>query len=236
MPKPIRYIAVDDNTVDTLLLQHYAADYPFLQHLAAFDTPVAGMKAIETLQPDLVFLDIEMPGASGIEVLRFLQEKIPLAVFITSHAEFAVEGFELSAFDYIVKPLTPERFAKTAARLKDYWQMKEQAQSYKLLFENDSIIFTEGYNKIKLALHDIIYLEAMQDYTKIVTPTRSYLTLTTLTAMLEKLPANLFARIHRSYAVAISKIKALKSNELVCMDTVLPIGKTYRSTIAQLKW
>lgn len=236
MPKPIRYIAIDDNPVDTLLLQHYAAEYPFLQAIASFDTPMAGMKAIETQQPDLVFLDVEMPGASGIEVLRFLQEKIPLAVFITSHAEFAVEGFELSAFDYIVKPLTPERFAKTAARLKDYREMKDQAQSYKLLFETDSIIFSEGYNKIKLSLHDIVYLEAMQDYTKIVTPTRNYLTLTTLTAMLEKLPADLFARIHRSYAVAISKIKALKSNELVCMDTVLPIGKTYRSAIAQLKW
>lgn len=236
MSKPIRYIAIDDNTVDSLLLEHYATAYPFLQGVGSFDNPAAGMKAIETQQPDLVFLDVEMPGASGIEVLRFLQEKIPLAVFITSHAEFAVEGFELSAFDYIVKPLTPERFAKTAARLKDYWEMKEQARSYKLLFENDSIIFTEGYSKIKLALHDIIYLEAMQDYTKIVTPTRNYLTLTTLTAMLEKLPANLFARIHRSYAVAVSKIKALKSNELVCMDTVLPIGKTYRSAIAQLKW
>lgn len=114
--------------------------------------------------------------------------------------------------------------------------MREQSLSYQLLFQNDSITIQEGYNKIKIPVQDIIYLEAMQDYTKIVTPTKNYLTLTTLTAMLEKLPAGLVERIHRSYAVAISKIKELKSSEVLCGDKLLPIGKTYRSAIAQLKW
>lgn len=236
MPNPIRYISIDDNIVDTLLLQTLAGNFPFLQHLASFDNPLKGVQAINKLQPDLVFLDIEMPEATGLEVLRFIKEKIQLAVFITSHAEFALEGFELSAFDYILKPLTPERFAQTAIRLNDYWEMKTQSQSYKLLFETDSITFNEGYTKIKLPLQDIIYLEAMQDYTKIVTANRNYLTLTTLTAILEKLPANLFTRIHRSYAVAISKITAQKNNELFCGDKLLPVGKTYRTAIAQLKW
>ncbi len=236
MTNKIRYISIDDNPVDTLLLQHFAAEYSFLQHISSFDSPVKGMEAIEALQPDLVFLDVEMPEATGLEVLRFIKEKIQLAVFITSHAEFAIEGFELSAFDYILKPLTQERFAQTANRLKDYWSMREQSLSYQLLFQNDSITIQEGYNKIKIPVQDIIYLEAMQDYTKIVTKGKNYLTLTTLTAMLEKLPVGLFVRIHRSYAVAVTKIKELKSNELLCGDKILPIGKTYRSAIAQLKW
>lgn len=235
MQKTIRYIAIDDNPIDLLILKEYSSAFPFLQHHGSFSSPSDGLEAAESLNPDLVFLDVEMPGLSGLDVLRKVKEKIPMAVFITSHPEFALEGFELSALDYILKPLTLERFAHTARRIEEYWSMKQKAISYEVLFENESITIKDGHNQIKLARKDVIYLEAMQDYTKVVTEKKSYLTLATLTGFLEKLSDKNFLRVHRSYAVAIKKIKELHSNKIVCGNIAIPIGKTYRSAVAQIK-
>lgn len=235
MQKNIRYIAIDDNPIDLLMLKEYAASFSFLEHCGSFSTPIDGLAAAQILSPDLVFLDIEMPGMTGLDVLRQIKDKVAIAVFITSHPEFALEGFQLSALDYILKPLTAERFAHTARRIEEYWDMKQKAISYEVLFEKESLTIKDGHNQIKLPQQDIIYLEAMQDYTKVVTEKKNYLTLTTLTGFMEKLSNKNFLRIHRSYAVAIKKIKELHADKVVCGDITIPIGKTYRSAMAQLK-
>jgi len=235
MQKHIRYIAIDDNPVDLLILKEYAADFPFLEHLESFSSPATGMAAIERLRPDLVFLDVEMPGTSGLQVLQRIKEQVPMSIFITSHPEFALEGFELSALDYILKPLTADRFKQTAGRIREYWEMKQKAAAYEILIETETLTIKEGYNLVKLPIHEIIYLEAMQDYTKVVTAKKNYLTLTSLTAFLDKLSTANFLRIHRSYAVAIKKIKEIHRDKLVCGDAIIPIGKTYHAVAAQLK-
>lgn len=235
MQKVIPYISIDDNPVDLLLLKEYAASYPFLQQCGSFSGPAEGLAAVMSLQPTLVFLDIEMPGINGLQLLRTIKEKVPIAVFITSHPEFALEGFELSALDYILKPLTAERFAITARRIEEYWLMKQKAIAYEVLFENESLTIKDGHTQVKLPQQDIIYLEAMQDYTKVVTEKKNYLTLTTLTGFMEKLSHANFLRVHRSYAVAVKKIKELHATKLICGDITIPIGKTYRSVVAQIK-
>ncbi|MBP9103903.1 MAG: response regulator transcription factor [Chitinophagaceae bacterium] len=234
MLKTIQYIAIDDNVVDLLLLKEYAAAFPFLQFQGSYSNTTEGLAAVEEINPDLIFLDIEMPGLSGLDILRKIKSKVSIAVFITSHPEFALEGFELSALDYILKPLTAERFALTAKRIEEYWSMKQKAISYEVLFEKESLIIKEGHNQIKLPQQDIIYLEAMQDYTKVVTEKKNYLTLTTLTNFLEKIPGNDFIRVHRSYAVAIKKIKELHATKVICNNIEIPIGKTYRPVLSKL--
>lgn len=235
MLKDIRYITIDDDLVDQLLLKEYVAPFSFLKHCGSFSSSAEGLASIEALKPDLVFLDIEMPGLTGLELLRQIKHKVPIAVFITSHSEFAVEGFELSALDYVLKPLTAERFALTAKRIEEYWAMKQKAISYEVLFEKESLTIKDGHTQVKLPQEEIIYLEAMQDYTKVVTEKKSYLTLTTLTGFLEKLSNNNFLRVHRSYAVAVNKIKELHANKIICGDISIPIGKTYRSVVTQIK-
>lgn len=235
MLKNIRYIAIDDDLIDQLILKEYAAAFPSLQHSGTFSNGIEGITAMEEIKPDLVFLDVEMPELNGIEVLRKIKDKVPIAVFITSHPEFALDGFELSALDYILKPLTAERFAVTAKRIEEYWAMKQKAISYEVLFEKESLTIKEGHNQVKLPQEDIIYLEAMQDYTKVVTEKKNYLTLTTLTGFLEKLSGNRFLRVHRSYAVAVNKIKELHTDKIICGTQAIPIGKTYRSALAQIK-
>ncbi len=235
METNIRFIAIDDNPVDLLILREYAAQFPFLKHYGGFNTVAEGLSAVEDLKPDLIFLDIEMPEQSGLDVLRQIKQKVPIAIFITSHPEFALDGFELSALDYILKPLTAERFQITAKRIQEYWEMKQKAILYEVLFEKESLTIKDGHSQVKLPQQDIVYLEAMQDYTKVVTEKKNYMTLTTLTGFMEKLSGNNFLRVHRSYAVAVKKIKELHSNRIICGDSIIPIGKTYRSVVAQIK-
>lgn len=228
----IRCICIDDEQDDLFLLNEYIKTEPILTNIGSFSSPTEGMQAIITSQPDLVFLDIEMSGATGLEILRLLRNKIELAVFVTSHPEFALESFELSAFDYILKPVTEKRFNSTVQRLKDYWNMREKAATYELLQEPGTLLISEGRNKIKVPINEIIYLEAMQNYTKIVTSRRSYLTLVGINTFLNKLPQNSFLRIHRSYAVARNKINGLlSSDEIICGSATLPVGKTYKDIV-----
>jgi DNA-binding LytR/AlgR family response regulator len=231
----VRFIAIDDNPLDLFSITEYAKAFPFLQNCGTFPNALEGYEAQQYIKPDLVFLDIEMPGISGLDLLRKIRSDVTMAVFITSHHEFALDGYELSALDYILKPLTEERFADTARRVREYSLMKQRAEAYEVLFEQDMLTIKEGYNHIKLAQKDIIYLEAMQDYTKIITQQKNYVTLSTLTCFMEQLPADRFMRVHRSYAVSLNQIKELRHSEVVCNNAVIPVGKTYRSAIAKLR-
>ncbi len=236
MHNNISFIAIDDNTIDLMLLSEYAKQYSFLQNCGTFNSGLQGIEAIKTIQPQLVFLDIEMPEQSGIEVLKEIQTLVPMSIFISSHAEFAIDGFQLSAFDFILKPLTTEKFLITANRIKDYWDMKQKAIAYEVLFEQEMLTIKEGHTQILLPQSDIIYLEAMQDYTKIVTAKKNYLTLTTLTSFIEKLSASKFIRVHRSYAIAISKVTTIETNKIICGNVVIPIGKTYKDIVNNFKY
>jgi DNA-binding LytR/AlgR family response regulator len=231
----VRFIAIDDNPLDLLAISEFSRSYPFLVNCGAFSHPLEGYEAQQYIKPDLVFLDVEMPGISGIDLLKKIREQVSMAVFITSHAEFALDGFELSALDYILKPLTEDRFAEAARKVREYWEMKQKSQAYEVLFEKDMLTIKEGHNHVRLAQRDIIYLEAMQDYTKIVTSQKNYMTLSSLSCFMEQLPTDRFLRVHRSYAVSLSQVKELRHSELLCNETVIPVGKTYRSTIAKLK-
>lgn len=180
-----------------------------------------GFEAQQYSKPDLVFLDVEMPGIGGI--------------IITSHPEYALEGFELSALDYLLKPLTEERFTQAAPKIRDYWEMRQKPELYDVHFERDMLTIKEGYNRIRLAQRGTIYLEAMQDYTKMVTSNKNYLTLSTLSFFMEQLPADRFISVHRSYAVSLQQIKELRNSELLCDNTVIPVGKTFRSAVSKLR-
>lgn len=234
MKNSIKFISIDDQRLDSLMIETYAKLHPSLLHCGSFSNAGEAIAAIEAIQPNVVFLDIEMPGLSGLELLRNIKSKIEIAIFVTSHPEFALEGFELSALDYILKPLTEERLALCVKRIEEYWQMKQQSDAYEVLFENDMLTFKEGYNIIKIPTQEIIYLEAMQDYTKVVTTNKKYLTLSTLTGFLHKLSEEKMVRTHRSFAVALEKITGFANSQIACGNHSVPVGKTYRSIVNKL--
>lgn len=234
MPTPdfyIKYVIVDDDEIDREAVEMESVKFPFLHKIASCDNPVEALEIITHSEPDVIFMDIEMPGISGIDLLRKKVITTALPVLITSHPEYAIEGFELEAFDYLLKPVSSERFANCALRLRDFFQMRTKAYAFDAEQENNFIIIKQGYDKCKIAINDILYLEAMKDYTKIVTAEQKYLVLSTLNGIIEKLPRDKFVRIHRSYVVNKNKVDTVQKNKVKIQSFELPVGKLFKHAI-----
>ncbi|MBC8112263.1 MAG: response regulator transcription factor [Verrucomicrobia bacterium] len=230
---PVSCIIVEDNRIERTYLQSQVEKCPFLTLKGSFSNPIEAISFLSEQSVGLLLLDIDMPLMSGIDFLKSL-ENPPLCIFITSHAEYAWESYEVHAFDFILKPLQADRFEKTMLRLKEYIETRHKARLYEVQFENDFISIKEGFDVIQLRVSEIIYLEALQNYTKIVTPTHKYLTLYNLKNFIERLPEEKFLRIHRSYAVAKNKIRKFIDNELILETVTLPVGKTFRQDVNKI--
>lgn len=228
----LKYVIIDDDEIDRAVVETEAAKFSFLQKTASCGHPLEALEIINRFNPDIIFLDIEMPDISGIELLRKNIIASALPVFITSHPEFALESYELDAFDYLMKPISSERFARCALRLRDFYQMQMKACAFDTEQESDFIIIKQGYDQYKIPVPDIVYLEAMRDYTRIITATKQYLVLTTLTGILDKLPRDIFVRIHRSYVVNRKKVDAIQKNKVSIQSETLPVGKLYKYALS----
>jgi two-component system LytT family response regulator len=233
MPKVLKYLIADDQEIDRLNIEAQASAFPFLHKIAACSHPLEALEFITRFEPDIIFVDIEMPDMTGLELVRIAGAKVPAPVFITSHPEFALESYEIEAFDYLLKPINGERFEKCALRLRDFFQLRDSAFAFEKEQETGCIIIKQGHDKYKLLLQEIIYLEAMKDYIAIVTPAKKYLVLGTISSMQDKLPPEKFARIHRSYIVNTGKIQAWKGNKILIDNYELPVGKLYKNVLSR---
>src|SRR5882724_7535145 len=222
MAETFKYLLIDDDEIDLTATEAQAARFPFLQKIASCSQPLEAFELINRFQPDIVFADIEMPGITGVELIRSLAGKVSAPVFITSHPEYAIEGYEMDIFDYLLKPISAERFEKCALRLQEFFAMRNKAFAWEKEKDADTIVIKQGHEKISLRMQDILYLEAMKDYTKILTPTRQYLVLSTLAGMCDILPAEKFIRVHRSYVVNRDKTSAIKGNKIILDNHELP--------------
>ncbi len=230
----MKYLIVDDEEIDRMAIETQADKFPFLHKIAACSNPIEALELIHQFKPDIIFADIEMPGMTGLELVRCLSGLVPAPVFITSFPDFALEGYEMEAFDYLLKPLNPERFARCVLRLRDFFELRAKAFAFDKDQETDSIIIKQGYDKHKISLHEILYLEAMKDYMRIVTASRQYLILGTLTSMHDSLPPEKFIRIHRSFIVRRDRIESIKGNRLFLQNYELPVGKIYKHLLNEI--
>lgn len=235
-PKRTDYtcIIVDDDELDRLTLVSYVRRYPFIRVAGVFESAAAALVFTQKNEPpDVLFLDIDMPGMNGIDLRKQL-EQIPACIFVTSHPEFALEGFEMAALDYIVKPLKADRFAKAMERLEQFLEVHYKADLLDYTLGEDTLFIKDGHNHVKLQLHEIIYLEALKDYTGIITHKKKYCVLTPLGNLLKEKAFQTFVRIHRSYAVQRHFIKQISSREILINDMLLPIGRSYKETVERL--
>ena len=230
MPAPLTCAVVDDELLPRLAVVKALRQHPSLRCVGQFESLEALQASHENL-PDVLFLDIGIGHTNGLAYYKSLLEP-PLTVFITSHLEYAVESFEAAAFDYIVKPLTDERFARVAARLLDHQLLRHKATLYELHVGTEFISIREGHRTSRVPVQDIVYLEALDNYTRIHTAQRRYLTLANLRDLCEQLPAARFLRIHRTYAVAVEKVSQLAGASVVVDGLELPVGRTYRAQVA----
>lgn len=234
MYDPLKYLVVDDDELDRMSVIVEASKYPFLQRVGICKNGTEAIDYIHHLKPDIVFSDIEMPGTNGIDMMRALYGKIPVPVFITSHPEFALESYDLEVFDYILKPLSTERFEKCMMRIQEFFRLRQKAMDIdNNAGESGYITVKQGYEKHRLHHSDIVFLESMKDYTKIRTMSgQSLLVLETLGSLLQQLPEDKFKRIHRSYAINIHKIDSLASNKVNLQGKIeLPVGKSYKTIV-----
>jgi DNA-binding LytR/AlgR family response regulator len=221
-------LIVDDNKIARATMKQLASQVK--------DIIVAGecanaMEAYNLLQEhsiDVMLLDIEMPGMTGLELTKNLGNKSPVIIFTTSKKEYAAEAFELNVADYIVKPVMPARFLQAIDKAREICQSNTE----ELKLQEDEFLFIRDSNIVrKLKLEDILYAEAMGDYVKLFTPQKFYAVHTTLKAVEERLPASAFLRVHRSYIVAISKIDTLQEGAIIINGKPIPVADAYRSML-----
>ena len=227
----LKCIAIDDEPLALKLIARYVHQFPELQLVQTFEDAISGAEYLRQGSTDLLFIDINMPDITGIELVRSLDKK-PIIIFITAYKNFAFEGFELEALDYLLKPIDARRFAKAVEKAIDYYKYKNASPEGK--HDNSLYVYSE-YRMVKINLDDIEYIESMQDYIKIhVRNAKTILTLMPLKKVLEKLPANKFQRIHRSFIVAVDKINSIHNRKVQLADAELPVSESYMDFVR--KW
>lgn len=227
-------IIVDDDEIDRLTVVSYAKKFPWISISGVFENAYTALSFLENNTTDIAFLDIEMPGASGIE-LRKKALTIPVCVFISSHFESAAETFEIQTLDFIVKPFKFPRFEQTMHRIEEFMNIKIKADLYEQTIGGDAIYVKSGTEKVKIRLHEILYLEALKNYTVIVTESDRHYVLKGLTEFLTDDFFRQFVRIHRSFAILPTNIKKVNSNEIELVNgTNLPVGRSYKNDLQNL--
>lgn len=239
---PIKCIAVDDEPLALKLVETFINQTPFLQLMDSFDNAVEAMGVIREKQPDLVFLDINMPNLTGMELARLVQEQSgpsPKIVFTTAYNHYAIEGYRVNAVDYLLKPFSYEEFLRAATKVLSLTE--EASTQFQSLPEEDDFIFLKvEYQWVKVALKEVLYIESLKDYVKVhlENPEKSLMSLISLKALEEKLAASKFMRINRSFIVSLDKITAISKNSIFINKTEITVGEQYKDTFKVIvdKW
>jgi len=229
----MKCIAIDDEPLALKILENYIASFPSLELIKTFEDAIEGASFLKNNKVDLLFIDISMPDLSGLELVSQLENK-PMVIFTTAHKNFAHEGFELEAVDYLLKPIGIERFEKAIQKAEERYQFRKTRQEE----SNESIVVRSEYKMVKIALHDIEYIEGMEDYIKIHLKSDRHpvLTLMSLKGILEILPQNQFSRIHRSYIVPDILVKSIQNKKVrLNTDKELPVSDSYLGFIERWK-
>lgn len=227
-------VIVDDDEIDRLTVVSYAKRFPVLNILGIFSSAQEALSTIENEKVDILFLDIDMPGLSGLDFRKKALE-VPVCIFITAHPEHAVESFELETLDFIIKPIKFDRFAQAIKRIEEFMEIRFKAALFESSIGGDTIYIKEGHEQTKVKLHDILYLEALKDYTLIITSNKRHCVLSSIGALLKEHHFQSFIRIHRSFAVQKQYIQKITTQEIQLNNNVLiPIGRSYKDNLNML--
>lgn len=221
----IKAIALDDEPPALEVIKNFCGLTDYIDLVKTFSKAEEAMKYLSNFPVDLLFLDINMPSISGIELKKKIDPRT-MVIFTTAYSEFAIEGFNLNAVDYLLKPFTPERFLQATEKAKAYYQFIHQ----NALARPDHILIRVNYVLTRVTLNDILFIEGLDDYLKIhLKGQRPIVTRMTMKAILEKLPQSDFVRVHRSFIVPLSKIETVRNKFILIGGEEIPIGVSYES-------
>lgn len=227
-------IAVDDESMGRKMLEENIRQIPFLELVKTCKNAFEAMEAMQNDRIDLIFLDIQMPGMLGTKFLQSLPEK-PMVIFVTAYSNYAVESYDLDVIDYLMKPVSLERFAKAAFKALDEHQKRQALlnpatsplQTKAIEDQPDFFFVNVEYSLVKIQTKDITHIEGMKDYVKIylASTRKPVLTKSTLKAIEEKLPSQGFMRVHKSYIVNLAKIESIRNREIKIGEVEIPVGE-----------
>jgi len=224
----IRCIAVDDETPALDILEDNISRVPFLQLIKKCKNAYGAMEVVAQEKVDLLFLDIEMPGIDGLNLLKALPDK-PMVIFITAYRKYAIEGFDLDVLDYLVKPVSFDRFVKAANKALEYHGYRQQERQLAHPFP-DYLFIPSEYRQTKVFIHEIAYIEGLGNYIKIflVNSSRPIMSKSSMKALAEKLPAGKYVRVHKSFIVMIDKITTVQQDSILIGEKEIPLSRSCR--------
>ena len=230
----LKCVAIDDEPWALAMITDYIKKCPFLELVFESNSAIETLQYLQTAQVDLLFLDIQMPDLTGMQLIKVMTNKKPV-VLTTPYSEYAIEGYEHNVIDYLLKPITFDRFYKAAEKARALLGEKiapvivESRVPEKIKAFTDDFIFIKTANKmVRVPLKDILFIEGLKDYIAVITINEKLITLQNLCYMEDTLPLNLFIRVHKSYIVAINKIDTVEKNRIFMGNEAIPIGDTYR--------
>lgn len=228
----IHCIVIDDEPLARKGLREYIADIDFLHLSGEFENPVRALELLGTGEVDLLFLDIQMPKLTGLDLLRSLPNK-PLTILTTAYSEHALEAFDLDVLDYLVKPITPDRFLKAVLKARDLWEWKNQEGQGEKEATPDHFFIKADNRLVRLLYKDILFVEALQNYVVVHTTDKKYMTYITFKAIEEHLPADLFLKVHKSYIVALDKVTSIEGTDIRMGPHQIPISRSLREFVME---
>jgi DNA-binding LytR/AlgR family response regulator len=232
----MRCLAIDDEILALELLGDNIRKVPFLELVKACPSPFEAMEVLQQEKIDLLFLDIQMPGISGIQFLKSLKSK-PLVIFTTAYEKYALEGFDLDVIDYLLKPFSFERFLKAVNKANDYMELVSKQSPAPSRTEpvasGDHLFVKSDYKLVRIDIKDILYIEGLKDYVKIWISTsgKPVISLISMKAIEEKLSPAEFIRVHKSFIVAISKVQYIQRNFIHIGGEEIPVSDHFRDNL-----
>lgn len=226
----LRCIAIDDEDLALELLEDYIRKIGYLELVASFDNAIDAVNILQQQQIDLVFADIQMPGLTGLQFIRSLQEK-PLFILVTAYGQYALEGFALNVVDYLLKPVPFDRFLQACNKARELYQLR--SRNLKTEDQPDYLFVYVDYSHTRINFSDIIWIEGLKDYIRIhLTGTsKPVVARMSMKSMEDQLPASRFMRIQKSYIVAKSAITAIRKNSVFIGNQELPVGENYKEQV-----
>ena len=222
----IKCVIIDDEPLAIKVVENHLKEFQNFEVIETFNNPIEALSLLEKGNVDALFLDINMPKMNGLDFAKTLNSKMNV-VITSAYREYAVESFDLNVLDYLVKPIPFNRFLKTINKITQQVYLQKGIQKEEDS-SNESFIFLKVDKKlVKIKFEDILYIESLKDYIKVFTTLGNYLVHKSLTSITEELPDTNFIRIHRSYTIAIDKVKSVEGNLVEIATTKIPIGRKY---------
>ena len=225
-------IIIDDEPIARKGLREYIGDVEFLHLTGEFDNPLKATDALMNGKIDLIFLDIQMPKITGLEFLKTLANP-PLVIFTTAYPQYAVDGFELNAADYLLKPFSFERFWKAVIKARTLFESGKTSSLQPLIVEDEHFYIKTDNKLVKINYSDILFVEALQNYIAVHTINKKYITYLTFKSIEESLPQHIFLKVHKSYLVALSKIESIEGNEIIMGVHHIPISRNMKEEVME---